>query len=291
LRRLLTTQVAGITSDSQVGFQPPDEDWRGYVKNLQVGGSAAEALNVYLVDLRDNRRLRSNERLRTVVDGGARESAAPRRVDCHYLVSAWSPADVVPPGLEPTIDEHRLLSDVAQALAGQDVLVPDEIFAPLPAPPALRGQELPVVLLPVEGFHKLAEFWGTMGAKYRWKPCVYLVVTVALEESVTAAGALVTTIVTQALQTVAPSDVDTRLHIGGQVLQAGAGVGLAWVELLDAAGATRLKLVQADDEGRFVFADVFAGDHQLRASSAALGATAVRPITVPEPSGTYDVSF
>jgi hypothetical protein len=57
LRHRFLAQIDEITSEDQVGFQPPDEDWRGHVANLQRNG-----LNVYLVDLRENRQLRSNER-------------------------------------------------------------------------------------------------------------------------------------------------------------------------------------------------------------------------------------
>ena len=61
LRDLLLGRVIGITDESQVRFQPPDDDWRTYVANLTVGGEPANALNVYLLELRENRRLRSNE--------------------------------------------------------------------------------------------------------------------------------------------------------------------------------------------------------------------------------------
>jgi len=85
-----------------------------------------------------------------------------------------------------------------------------------------------------------------------------------------------------------------RHHIGGQVLDAGsprAPVPNAWVELLDSAGAMRWQLTRADNDGRFVFADVFEGDYQVRASSMPLGVSAPRPITVPEPTGEYDVHY
>jgi hypothetical protein len=42
----------------QMGFRPPDTQWVQEVKNIQLN-----ALNVYLVDLRENRKLRSNERV------------------------------------------------------------------------------------------------------------------------------------------------------------------------------------------------------------------------------------
>src|SRR5262245_48655344 len=89
LRHLFLAQLVDITSEDQVGFQPPDEDWRGHVTNLQHN-----ALNVYLVDLRENRKLRSNERARAVQNGMVSETPAPRRVDCHYLITAWSPAEI-----------------------------------------------------------------------------------------------------------------------------------------------------------------------------------------------------
>src|SRR2546430_6545396 len=91
LRHLFLAQIAEITSEDQVSFQPPDENWRGHVTNLQ-----RNALNVYLVDLREDRQLRSNERVRAVQNGIVSETPAPRRVECHYLITAWSPAEITP---------------------------------------------------------------------------------------------------------------------------------------------------------------------------------------------------
>jgi hypothetical protein len=49
LRHLFLAQIAELASADQVGFQPPDEDWRGHVTNLQ-----RNALNIYLMDQRQN---------------------------------------------------------------------------------------------------------------------------------------------------------------------------------------------------------------------------------------------
>src|SRR5881275_1889471 len=96
LRHLFLEQVAGVTGEAQVRFQPPDQHWRTYVSNLTLGVQPANALNVYLVDLRENIKLRSNERVRSIENGIASDEPAPRRVDCHYLITAWSPAMVSP---------------------------------------------------------------------------------------------------------------------------------------------------------------------------------------------------
>ncbi|HMN28756.1 MAG TPA: hypothetical protein PKE45_11455, partial [Caldilineaceae bacterium] len=45
------------------------------------------------------------ERIRHFENGTAYDQPAPERLDCHYLISAWSPTDVTPQ-LEPILDEH-----------------------------------------------------------------------------------------------------------------------------------------------------------------------------------------
>ena len=46
LRQLFLTSVPGLTSETQVGFQPPDESWRSTVATLTVDGQPAGALTV-----------------------------------------------------------------------------------------------------------------------------------------------------------------------------------------------------------------------------------------------------
>lgn len=295
LHRLLRTSIAELSSDAQVRFQPPDEDWRMLVPNItDANGNPANSLNVYLADLRENRRLRSNARERTVVDKDVFEEPPARRVDCHYLISAWSPV-TVSMAIDPTPDEHALLAEAARVIGAQDELDPVAIYAasnpPQPAPAAIADERFPITLLPVEGFPKIAEFWGTMGDKNRWKPFLYAVVTVALREAPVRAGPIVTTTITRSLQRDVAASAVTRYHIGGAVLDTATPpqpVPLAWVELLTFANERRA-FTRADALGRFVFADVAAGSWRLQASASARGTSAPRDIAVPEPSGSYDV--
>ena len=92
LRDLFIASVPGISTDAQVGFQPPNDDWHTYVSNL----GTQLALNVYLIDLREDRKLRMNDRVRTVQNGTVSETPASIKMDCHYLISAWSPAQPAP---------------------------------------------------------------------------------------------------------------------------------------------------------------------------------------------------
>jgi hypothetical protein len=294
LRKLITSTVAGFASDDQVRFQPPDDDWRIYVKTLSVAGQPANAINLYLVDLRENRKLRSNEKLRTASQiGDVTETIVPRRLDCHYLVSAWSPADVTP-AIEPTLDEHAALYLVASELAQHDPIIPEALYAPGPVPatfpPEFATAEMPIAVVPPEGFIKLAEFWGTMGEKHRWKPVIYLIVTLPILSPGQPVGPMVTTSITETLTTGSPASGETLFQVGGTVRDAQVTpqpvVG-AWVELLTMTGS-RLQLAVTDADGRFTFVSVQAGAFQLRASRVGLGVIN-RNITVPSPSGEYDL--
>ncbi len=169
LRELFIHRIAGdITDPSQVSFEFPDEDFRNHVKTF-----GKNMLNVCLVDLRENR---SGGSL-PLRQGEAPPERPPRRLDCHYLISAWSPATR---NVEPSLDEHALLYKATAALMEADPLVPREVFnensMPSNFPPSFRDVQLPAVIFPVERFAKSAEFW-TASRGVAWKPTIHLVVT------------------------------------------------------------------------------------------------------------------
>lgn len=297
LHRLFRHSIAELTSDTQIRFQPPDQDWRGLVPGITDGaGNPANSLNVYLADLRENRKLRTNEREEMVVGQDIFEVPPPRRVDCHYLISAWSPVSLTP-AIDPTMDEHALLAEAARVLGAHDDLDPVAIYAlsnPPAIPPAsIANERFPVTLLPVEGFPKYAEFWGTMGDKNRWKPCVYAVITVALKEAPMHAGPMVTTAIVDARVRDEALTSNTLMQFGGTVRVSAAPNAVpvtgAWVDLLTVAGV-RQQLVRTDHDGRFLFVQIAAGSYQLRVSATGFGSV-VTPIDVPAPSGIYDMHF
>jgi hypothetical protein len=298
LRQLLIDRIDEISDESQVRFQPPDDDWRTYVNSLP-----ANALNVYMIDLRENRKLRSNERWRephTDADGQLREIPAARRVDCHYLISAWSRA-INTPDIEPSVDEHLLLYKVIAALNSADPLLPREIYAPnpLPAnfPPAIADAELPVTLLPPEGYPKLAEFWGTMGNNHRMKPVIYLQLTVPVVYPSQPVGALVTTRISEYRVHNVAGVGEVWIEIGGRTLDSmhplpdGSPSLLsdAWVVIETMAGI-RLQDTRSSQSGRFAFAHLAEGQYRLRAWTEEL-AEITREIRVPSPTGEYELIF
>lgn len=81
--------------------------------------------------------------------------------------------------MEPALDEHALLYTAMSTLMEAEPLVPESVYGakPLPRdfPSVLRNTALPTMLLPVERFPKIAEFWSA--GRGHWKPTLHLVVT------------------------------------------------------------------------------------------------------------------
>jgi hypothetical protein len=265
--------AAGVAT-GQIGIQPPDDDWVGDFGHF----NPPQGLNVYLVDVVENRRLRTNERLEHVSNGVVYRDPAPLRVDCHFLITAWSGgAD----RKEKTVTEHRILAEALEVLAETRAIT-------------VAGVELPTSIAPPEGFPKLAEFWGTMGAKHPWRPAVQLVVTVPVEAASEVAGPEVTTRFIEYGDRAHPGTGELRVQIAGVVRDASVTptitVPRVWVRLESAAGVPVAK-TKADTSGRFTFVDVEPGTYALRVRAEGRAELLVTPITVPSASGRYDLEF
>jgi hypothetical protein len=114
--------------------------------------------------------------VRSVDNGVVTDEPAPARVECHCLITAWrrrvtETSDWV---VGYVTDEHALLYQAMMVLMNPAPLNPSRIYA-LGSPVLIREADLPTQILPVEGFRKYAEFWGTMGTEHRWKPAIYQV--------------------------------------------------------------------------------------------------------------------
>ena len=282
--------AAGVI-EQQVRFETPDESFTGLRSTVVVdtGTTTVEApvLDVHLVDLRENRRLRTNERVRTNGDAHAVDEPAPARVDCHYLITAWVPGEPKA-NHEPALTEQALLYQVLVALFQNAPLNPSRLNPPPAGVPALIADaDLPTAILPVEGFARLGEYWSALGPGARWLPTVYLVVTVPVAFRPEITGPLVTTKST----TFQPGvERETLVQIGGVLRDAGgAAVPGAWLRLETPAGVA-LAVTGSGADGRFSFDGLAAGEYGVRARAEGLGET-TRTLTVPSVAGGYEVQF
>jgi len=292
LRQLFLSRIDEIKDEAQVRFQPPDDDWRSYVKNLTIAGKPVNSINVYLADLRENRLLHTNERVRDIQNSTVTDTPRPRRVDLHYLITAWSPATATST-VEPTLDEHALLYKVTGTLMNGEPLIANNVFAPNPLPPGFPPEiadvELPTHILPVEGFPKIAEFWGTFGTIHPWKPMVYFIATLPVILSREILGPMVTTRITEYRLQNRAATGEGEIAIGGTVTAAGQPVPGAWVRLEDLAAAP-IAVTASDENGRFIFGGLQQGTFVLRVRAQGFS-EATRTVGVPSPNGSYDVQL
>jgi hypothetical protein len=294
IRTLLLAKVPQLTDALQIRFEPPGSDWTDYLSDQSAGGDPLLGVNCYPVELRENASLRSNEMLQTERAGMLVREPAPMRVDVHYLVTAWDSAKMSET-LEPGIEEQKLLYAVLAALVLATPLNATRIYPPgsVPAtvPAAIKDFDLPTRVVPPDGYAKLAEFWGSMGATIRWRPAVYLVVTLPVLLDSEIVGEPVTT----ELAGYALDDwpvVETRISIGVEVGRGAAATPVpgAWVRL-ETPGGAHVQEGRADGDGHLVFADVPAGSYVLRARATGLNSPTAQTIQIPSANGGYRVRF
>jgi hypothetical protein len=280
LTEFLTTRIAVLPA-AQLSFNAPDQDWRNLVHAMP-----STALNVYLVELYEDRERRSNERF-TTTNGGLHVRRAPARLNCRYLISAWSPAKAHPL-TDPAREEAVLLYEVTRVLWDNTPLDARKIYAPA-SPPAgfpddMLEPPLPTVVAPAEPFPKLADFWMRMDTV--WKPVVDLIVTMPVAHAERLAGPPVTTLFSEFGTPEHPA-LEELVAIGGIVrLQPSLDpVSGAWVRLVELN-----RVATSNAAGQFVFPGIRRGSYTLEAS-AGTHATVSRPVDVPSLSGEYDLEL
>ena len=219
LRQLFITQVPGIISPLQVRFQPPDDDWRTYVSTL-----GKLALNVYMIELKENREMRSSGRTRDVNLGIVSETPLPRYRRCalshHGMGSAGHPSgggtnhrraraavgrDGRADGRRSAYYRKDLLSDrAADRLSGADRKCgdPDDDY------PARRIRQARRVL------------GHDAGHNHPWRPAVLLILTLPVTLPVIEVSPMVTTRITEYRLSTSLSGVELWAEIGGTVFDA-----------------------------------------------------------------------
>lgn len=307
LRDLIESRMSRLSrlrGTTQIGFDPPNDIWR-----TQVSSSDEERLNIYLYDFKENLSLRSNAVEQIYRDGWYSEKKAPDRLDCHYLITAWSP--IAPASsLEETPDEHALLYKVLEVLMQHRPLIPEEVYQAgilIPSgralasvlPVALQTESLPMEVALPDGIGNIGEFWNTMDGV--WKPALQLTVTLPILLPDDKEFPMVTTVIGDYRDAGTRSTPERWISIGGHVLrESGSSVQRvkgAWVQISalsppvpPGTEATNLTQVTKED-GRFLFSRLHPGSYELRAVAPSLGAPVSKEVRVPSGTGEYDLKF
>jgi hypothetical protein len=177
IEKLLRKEMPLTEQECYVGFEIPDNVWETKIKAIEEGKLA---LNIYLYDVRENRKLRTNERIKQPnTDGTVTERLPPARVDCFYFVTAWKPqaTDLNIPQWGVALEEHHLLARVLQTLFRFPELPVDirqgdlATIEPIP--------EIPTSVAQPDGMKNLGDFWNAV--KNEWRPAIQYVVSLPFD--------------------------------------------------------------------------------------------------------------
>ena len=239
-------------------------------------------VNLFLYETKENRELRDPLPSRELVDGQGVRRRAALRVDCAYMVTAWSKKKEA----DGVALSHNLLGQAFNWLSRFPV-IPDSYL-----PAGMTGQVFapPTMVAQMDGGKSAGEFWSALGIPPR--PYFNLIVTICMELDQSVEDSIVTTVASR-YQANDPASADELMMIGGTVWDSGNPVPDAWVRL-EPLGLTQV----TDAAGRFIFEGVGRGTgyilrvrargHQevTRPSASMPG-----PLEVPSLTGEYDINL
>ncbi|GAB1641066.1 DUF4255 domain-containing protein [Krasilnikovia sp. MM14-A1259] len=166
LEAFLRAEVPLPARDVDVAFDAPDNEWSAAL-------STRPTVDLYLWDVRPNLAERDFGEVVVEEADGRRFRRDPLpRVDCRYLVTAWT---------SEVRDEHSLLGDVLSAVLLHPVIASEHlqgVFGAVRPLPSLR-------LRSGDGSEN-SDFWSALGGQL--KPGLDLVVTVTLDAALRAAA-------------------------------------------------------------------------------------------------------
>jgi hypothetical protein len=258
----------GALRAADISFEPPDRSFT----------PPQDTLNLYLVDIKENRVLRDAVPFDTRLNGSTTFRRPPLRVDCTYLVTAWSANN----GGARAAAEHRLL---AQALLWMGR------FTTLPQVYRVGG----LAVQPFDPLMVVAQddptqndyfmFWSAMGITPR--AAFYATVTITMELNVAIEAPLVTTLVAWYQQDGRVESREEWITIAGRVLDRGGNAAPRVKVTLRPTS----QVAETDAQGIFRLARVLRGDqYVLTASAAGLGSASL-PTQIPSLTGEYNLQL
>jgi hypothetical protein len=265
LRQVLDSGWTPAPPPSKPGFffTIPDDAWQTRVRT-----DNAPRLNLYLYEVRENRDFRRAEwdalpgaTVMTTV-----QSQPPVYLDCHYLVSAWSPAEDTE-ATTPVLDEHLILAEALRVFLRTPTVTPRALGI-AGGSPVFQQAEVCLSVAPPEAPRVLNDFWSTM--RLPWRPAIQVVATAPLDLLVDLTPAPRLTTLIERYTSPGQPGGEVRVSIGGWVLRAADDTPLAGatVERLSLDTAATLESMATDAQGRFFFQSLAAGPQRLRASQA-----------------------
>jgi hypothetical protein len=250
-----------------VSFKTPDKGF----------APAVTTLDLFLYGVHENRVLRDPVPIVTNVGGSFERGRPPLRLDCDYLVTAWSKKTEG----AAVAEERLILANALLKLSRFPTIPPGYLQN------ALVGQPFPVQMWVAQSddSKSLGEFWTALGVAPRTS--FHVMVTIALDFGVTVPeGPPVLTREVNLDDDLDRSPPGESVFAIGGVVRDPAGPVPGAVVTIDGGRSTT-----ADADGRFRFSGLPAGNHVLRTTAPA-HIPRDTAITVPAAAlNGYDVTF
>jgi hypothetical protein len=221
LRALLLDELPRVVERIEVGgfditFEVPNRE--------NTARLTRPTVNLFLFHVQENRVLRPGPWQSIRVNGGVRDERPPVRLECHYLITAWS---------NQVEDEHRLLTGAARAFFRNQHLPEGVLQGTLANTPF----ELPVMVGQPAQLKDVVDIWSVLDNDL--KPSVRVNVIVPLELDVGAEGPLATE---RRLVMPPPTtlvDPRRRVDVVGRLDREGAPLSGAQVRMHQSSATTR----------------------------------------------------
>lgn len=260
LRTLLNTGWTAPPPKPAFFFTVPNDKWQADVTN----NGTSMRLNIYLYEVRENRDWRRPELDPIDLPNNTVSfSRPPVYLDCHYLISAWSPTEDTEL-LTPVEDEHATLAATLKLLYNNPIVTPATLGVP-GGGPVFQQAQLAFTVAPPEAPRVLNDFWSTM--KLPWRPAIQLIVTAPLDLMVDEPPAPRMITFTQRYALIGTTALEEWIQIGGWVLKQVDGSAVPNATVLHVATN---RAVATDPDGRWAIDGLRRGTHAFRASATGL---------------------
>lgn len=181
-------------------------------------------LNLFLFHIQENRDLRPGPWQTIRINGAVHDERPPVRLECHYLVTAWS---------NEVEDEHRLLTGAARAFF-RNPLLPEAIRA---GALAETDFELPVMVAQPAQLKDIVDIWSVLDNDLKPSVRVNVIVPIELDIEVGKQLVLERRIVLPPPESI--EDPTRRLDVAGVLVREGEPVAGARVRMDRASATTR----------------------------------------------------
>ena len=269
LRQLLMKEIPIKNGEVDISFEQPKREWSARLSR--------PTLNLFLYDLRENRKLRQSQEwmIEQNRDGTVTQRRQPARVDLYYLVTAWA---------NDPDDEHNLLARCLMALFRQphlpEKLLPDSLHhQPAPIPLQVAQEEI---------LSNPSDVWNVLDNEMR--PAIVLTITLAIDPYQPLVTPLVRTRELRIGQAAEPLDEQLTDETSADVFWTIGGT----VHTDQQIDTLRARLMEQGtevpilEEGRFSIGKLKAGEYTLEISADS-GKPTRHKIKVPAPD--YDIQL